>query len=412
MKTPFRTALSAALMMVAGSMALPASAAPENLDSATWQSEIETAFADVKGYSAVLVNQDGFVVSRSGGMAGPGSSMSWDHYGNIGSVQKMIASLFLLRKMEDKLGRGNVPAIHAALDTPVYLWMPTRIQQATPNINKQITFRDLLTHKSGLRTEHSSGNPFIDFLAPINQADHGVRDYENTNIKLLTYVTVTYGAPHILTEVNNSIAQFNWSATSSNIPQSIGTYYWGMVQYQMLDEAPLEVFSSCWLADHIIDLRDAPVARMYWTRNDALNSGGWYDGGVAAGHCKGQGGWYWSTRMLARLFRDLGTNDGVISAATYNYMFDPDASSTVRDNRLGWSSQLGSAKLQSDYGWIASPYHGGSHSISWGGNTVTGRAAVMRLPGGYHSVALVNSSEMSSGDIANALKNAFARSLP
>ena len=79
---------------------------------------------------------------------------------------------------------------------------------------------------------------------------------------------------------------------------------------------------------------------------------------------------------------------------------------------MGWSNQVASAKLKADFGWEASPSHGGSHTISYGGGSVTARAAVIRLPGGYHSVALVNSKEMSSTDIRVALKNAFARALP
>lgn len=385
---------------------------PHGLNTNSWLAEIDAAFADVKGFSAVIVHENGHVLQRAGGWAGPGQGMNWDTYGNIGSVNKMVATLLLLRKIEDAKGRGNMLALNLELSRPAFHFLPAVVAQAVPQVNRQITLRDLIQHKSGLRTEHASGNPFIDFMQPINPAHYGVREYSNTNIKLLGYLTVTYAFPHILAQANVKVSQENLSPTSPAIPNFIGYYYWGMVKNQLLDHALLPVFGSCWLSQHIVGFMQAPVARMYWNKNDALNSGGWYDGGAAAGHCKGQGGWYYSARGLARLFRDLGTADGVISQSAYNAMYAPTASAAVRDNRLGWNGQIGSPKLQSVFGWNASPYHGGSHTIMFNGKQVTARTALIRLPGGYHSVALVNSSEMSSWDIANALKNAFARSIP
>lgn len=405
-------AFALALTVWLGAASAALANGPHGLNNASWLAEIDAAFADVKGYSAVIVHENGYVLQRAGGTAGPGQGMNWDTYGNVGSVHKMVATLMLLRKIEDIKGRGNLLAMNLELDRPAFHFVPAVIAQAVPLVNRQITLRDLIQHKSGLRTEHHSGNPFIDFMQPINPANYGVREYSNSNLKLLGYLTVTYAFPHILAQANNYIAQNGLSANSPQIIQYLGLYYVGMVQNQLLKQAMLPVYGSCWLKEHIIDFMKAPIARMYWNKNDPANSGGWYDGGVAAGHCKGQGGWYYSARGLARLFRDLGTNDGVISAAAYNAMYAPAASAAVRDNRLGWSSQIGSPKLQTVFGWNASPYHGGSHTINFHGNQVTARAAVIRLPGGYHAVALVNSREMTSWDVANALKNAFARSIP
>ena len=392
--------------------ATPVVAAPHGLNGNEWLAEIDQAFAGVKGFSAVIVHEDGFVHQRAGGTAGPGLGMSWNTYGNIGSAQKMSATLLFMRLIEDKFGRGNYIQINNELNKPVYLYMPAAIKAITPAQNKQITFRDLLRHKSGIRTEHASGNPFVDFVQPITPGNYGVRSYSNTNMKLLTYLSVAYGAPHIVTQTNQKVSQFGWSPLSSNIPQFIGAYYWGMMQVRLFDKATSDVFASCWLSDHIIEFLDAPFARMYWNKNDAASSGGWYDGGVAAGHCKGQGGWYYSTRTLARLYKDLGTHSGVISPVAYSMMYDYDGSWSSRNNRLGWNKQIASPKLQSTFGWVSSPYHGGSHTISFNGHSVTAKAAVIRLPGGYHAIGIVNSKEMSSNQIANALKNAFARSIP
>jgi CubicO group peptidase (beta-lactamase class C family) len=409
-RAPRRGRRLAALLLCLGANA--AQAAPENLDGSRWLDEIEVAFADVKGYSAVLVHENGYVLQKAGGMAGPGEAMSWNHYGNIGSAQKMIATMFMLRAIEDRVGRGNVAAVGRVLDTEVFRYLPNVVQQSVPAINRQIRIRDLLQHKSGIKTEHSSGNPFNDFLVPIAQVNYDLRDYNNTNMKLLTYVSVAYARPEVLAQSNALAATFNWNATSEGLFQYIGGFYWDLVQSRLLDQAKDEVFASCHLTQHLVLERDAPVARMYWTKNDTLDSGGWYDGAIEAGHCKGQGGWYHNARMLARLYRDLGTDDGVISPALYAAMYDADGSAAARDDRLGWNREVFSAKLQSTYGWNSVPAHGGSHTVGWDGGSITARSAVMRLPGGFHAVALVNSNEMSSGDVATALKDAFVRSLP
>jgi len=386
-------------------------AGPHGLDNANWLAEIEQQFAGVQGYSAVIVNANGFVHQKSGGVAAPGKSMTWDTYGNIGSVKKMLASLLMMRLIEDKVGRGNLNLIRNEIDQPAYKFLPAKIRQQVPAINRQIQIRHLLQHRSGFRTEHNSGNPMHDLLTPVNQSDFLQREYSNTNFKLLTYVIVGYVAPHIIDQTDDMIWDQNLSSTDDKIIQKLGYYYYGIMLNRLLNEAPLQAFGSCWPKEHIIQWPGRDIALMYENKGDASTSGGVYQQGPTVGHCKAMGGWYFSMRNLARLFRDLGTNSGVISPTAYNWMFDEAGNSATWLHRLGWGGYIGSPFLQALFGWNAFPYHGGSHTIIHFGKPVTSRAAVIRLPGGYHSMAIVNSNEMDSRTIAKALKNAFARSL-
>ena len=265
--------LLAALVLASTSSAAYA-AGPSGLDTATWANEIDAAFANVKGFSAVIVHKDGYAQFKSGGLAAPGQAMSWNHYGNIGSVKKMVGSLMLMRAIEDKVGRGSGQAISFQLNKPVYLYMPDVIRNATPTMNKAITFRHLLRHKSGIRTEHSSGNPFHDFLQPVSPANFGVRKYSNTNIKLLTYLIVAYVAPHVLAETNTMVAQNGYGPTNDAIIDKLGYYYGGIVQNQLLAKAQYDVFGTCWPEYEIIDHPSRHLAHMYWTKNSPINSGG------------------------------------------------------------------------------------------------------------------------------------------
>jgi CubicO group peptidase (beta-lactamase class C family) len=114
---------------------------------------------------------------------------------NMGSVGKTLTTLGTLLALE-----------HAdvSVDSPIEPWLPPD-WIVGPNVNL-ITFRDLLTHKSGLRTDvchYNDMKPAIE--AGINVADHGVPAYRNFNFCLLR-VLIPYLTGHTPGFGNESVA--------------------------------------------------------------------------------------------------------------------------------------------------------------------------------------------------------------
>lgn len=404
-----------ALSLVAATAGLSAPAQGAQLNVDEYERQIRSRFGSTKGYSTTLVRTNGFLYGASGGAATHSDAMTFNVLANVGSATKMVGGLLLLKVLEEQ-GKST-PQVLSFLNNEIRHYLPAVVKNALPVANRKITFRDLLQHKSGIRGGDPA-NPFVQLLVPVKDSDYGVRSYHNINSKLLTYLIPIVGNPANLTWINNAVAKNGWSATGDDIIQAMGPWYETFVRYYIFDPIDPNLAATCDPDPDSLPvlLKGWKIAGAYTTKSDPYG-GVIYNGRLRAGHCKAQGGWYYSSKAFASIFRYLGHSNGFISPSTYDALYSPTGSAATRDNRLIWSSQVASPKLEDLYGWKASPYHGGSHSVNRTGNvpsdyrTTHARAAVVRLPGGYHAVGIVNSGEMSSSDVAYELKNAFANAL-
>ncbi|AUX29612.1 MULTISPECIES: serine hydrolase domain-containing protein [Sorangium] len=404
-----------AVSLVAATAGLSAPARGAQLNVDEYEDQIRSRFGSTKGYSTTLVRTTGFRYGVSGGAATHSDAMTWNVLANVGSATKMVGGLLLVKVLEEQ-GKST-PQVLSFLDNEIRHYLPAVVKNALPVENRKITFRDLLQHKSGIRGGDPA-NPFVQLLVPVEDSDYGVRSYHNINSKLLTYLVPIVGNPANLPAINDAVANNGWSATGNDIIQAMGWWYETFVRYYIFDPVDPDLAATCDPDPDALGtlLNGWTIAGAYTTKTDPYG-GVIYNSKVLAGHCKAQGGWYYSSKAFASIFQYLGHSSGFISPSTYDALYSPTGSSAARNNRLVWSSEIASAKLEDLYGWKASPYHGGSHPVNRSGSVPSGfrtthaRAAVIRLPSGYHAVGIVNSGEMSSGDIASELKNAFANAL-
>jgi hypothetical protein len=80
-------------------------------------------------------------------------------------------------------------------------------------------------------------------------------------------------------------------------------------------------------------------------------------------------------------------------------MFDDDNANEM----LVWSFTTSNKWATDNFQMQAIPYMGGDHNSA--------HATIVKLPGGYHAVGIVNSDEMGSGTITNNIVSAFQASV-
>ncbi|WP_144394544.1 serine hydrolase [Pleionea sediminis] len=186
----------------------PISAIPE-VDPQKFEHFVHSRLKDrVKGYSFTLVAPGQTVVDGAGGFAqGPSNGnvpMSTSIVSNIGSVSKVITGVaFLDLIRENRIAEGTV---NQQLEAKVADFLPPRLKAQYKNGIKDLTFRDLLIHKSGLIQANSeepqdqppSGWRKLEWAlqrGTIRQPGTGGIDYNNTNISLMRFIIPTIAYP-------------------------------------------------------------------------------------------------------------------------------------------------------------------------------------------------------------------------
>ena len=140
------------------------------------------------GYAFVVTYRTNYSEERAGGFARRAPdpnprAMSVDDKFNIASVSKTITAAAVMKLLaENKID----------VDSPVYSYLPT--DWTVGDANKKITFRELLTHKSGIRCDTVKGfevtynqlkSCFSQSVAP---AAKSVAFYQNSNFALFRMI--------------------------------------------------------------------------------------------------------------------------------------------------------------------------------------------------------------------------------
>jgi CubicO group peptidase (beta-lactamase class C family) len=168
------------------------------------------------GYAYAIVDQTGNVVGGGGGEArrAPDSSprkMTWDDKLNIASVSKTITAAAVLKLLNQK---------RMSVDLPVHPFLPINWTLGA-NI-KTITFRELLTHRAGLRCpkEVTYLNLRECLAAGIVPANKSTQVYNNSNFALFRLIIPRLngfdGGNTADNAIGNSIASATYATAYAN----------------------------------------------------------------------------------------------------------------------------------------------------------------------------------------------------
>lgn len=367
------------------------------------------------GYAAVIIKGGRIVAETAGGKA---VRQDWNGYkeadmttstpNDLGSCMKLISFISLLSVFEKKAAKIGGSSIESYLDQAIYPYLPKQWRNtidnppddkkaealATTRVGK-VTFRQLLQHKSGFRANVTK-TTFAYIDTGIEAENIGVRDYENVNATLLTYLWPRLVDPASADKFDKQITDDISPSDTMTYGKLYGGFFENWMQANIFDTITPRIQPSC---NPGVDYpkRNPPVPF-------ALN----YDGnkpiyGKAKqdlGGCHAMGGYYMSMRQLAAFMANFQASNVLVSEKIRKLMYD-DSTEKTQDDRLGWSRILQSPFATKYFGVNAIPYHGGDKY---------GHTAIVQLPGGYMAVGTITGKK-GSGEVATALKDAWGDAL-
>lgn len=400
--------------------------------AATFKDRVSKFSGPLNGYAAVII-RDGFVLGevadgwavRSDGKVLKDTPMTTSTPTDIGSCMKLISFIALLSVLEKKAIKDGASSIN----TPIYLhksisnYLPRRWKNFVefpptdlPGEQKlaikragSITLAQLMQHKSGFRKSEtpykSPTAPFHMIYNGVKAKNVGVRDYENFNATLLTYLwpmlVDPVAAKIIEDEIDNKKIAIDDRLAYGKI---YGNFFEKWMQTNIFNVLKLPIRPSCDAANDYSKRNPSVTFARYY--NDLLggaNPSYWSEKDKNGG-CHAQGGYYMSMREFATLMATFQTSNVLVSDKVRKLMYD-DNNNLTRDARLGWGGTFQSNFAKTYFGAQEIPYQDGAN---------LGFAGVVQLPGGYIAVGAITGrlpGAEGGGDIVVALKDAWGEAL-
>lgn len=362
----------------------------------------------VMGYQVILLKNGQIAAETANGWArnNPDGNMKMTTAtpANIGSTAKFFGGLTLLNAFE----KNKSKTVDQWLDTKMFTYFPKIWKLTMHSSIKQITFRDLLEHKAGFI--HNDGdmdgdmyNYLVKGVALTKQEAAtgegknpnfylGKRNYANASIQALTFLIPAIVKPDNSIALDLFISQKHLKADNIYIQEYLAEQYESILRDNLFEKTTPNVTATC---------RPTVEAANTYAREYASNKsiGPSTITPKNGKGCYAVGGWYISARNLAAFVANFNASETIVSKEMRAKMFnDEDA-----DNRLLWSRTTKDAWFDTNFGMDELPFMGGTA----GG----GRATVLMLGGGYYAVGIINSADLSSGELTNALRDAFKGSV-
>ncbi|MEP0189748.1 MAG: serine hydrolase domain-containing protein [Erythrobacter sp.] len=353
------------------------------------------------GYAFALTGPARILAEGAGGWAQKPDDgnvrMTVQTASHIGSVSKLVSGTALLYLLRQKpISDGTV---NQQLDAPVSDFLPQKMKQAYRDRLEGVTLRSLLMHKSGLRRAPGDVG-YCDGGAPVPDGwikiDYGLsrgaqspgtnRKYDNCNISVLRFVIPKIAFPDQAASIDQAHVGKSGAAYGKAVEPAYRLLFTAFMYTQFFDTVFRRRVPSC---NPARDRGPDSFAKYYSSQND--NTGGF----VEPETCNPQGSFYMSARQLARFARQLGFTNTLVKPGIRKRMIAPDDI----DDRLVFNRTINDTAFLAETSkrfWV---FHGGSFRGA--------SAVVIKLPGRRYGVAVSNSDEISSGDLARALFDAY-----
>ncbi|WP_018627722.1 serine hydrolase domain-containing protein [Niabella aurantiaca] len=263
---------------------------------------LQQQLAGARGFQ-FLIMQNGRVAEKA--ESGIGSTpaagdmpANVDAYVNIASVTKTLTAITTIKLLEKrKLG----------INTKIGMWLPKSWAQHEDI--KNLTFKDLLTHSSGIRGSNTSWDTLKKVVSSPITAPKKPASYSNINFALFRAM---------LPKINNPVAFGNWELALSekDFDSWMSKEYIALVQEYVFDKAGLGIRNCKPVENKTFQMLNEAPARL-----EGRSHGDWTE-------LCGGGGFVLTTTDLARIIVFLTHTEELLSKQQKQMM----------DNeRLGWN---------------------------------------------------------------------------
>ncbi len=328
--------------------------------------DLHAALKDVVGgyFMRMLENGQPIYTLQWNWSIAPGDGgQGWgpDRNMHIASVSKLMTAIGMTRLLEEK---------NISPDTPIIGFLPT-YWQFGPNIN-QITFRDLLTHRSGFSTGGSSSDyQFMKARVASGVTGLGGYDYENMNFGLCRI---------LMAVINGNVAK---NMTLAPIFASLTDQLWDAVTIDAYDQ---------YMQNNVFAVSGVANADLTHPGNGALaydfpGGSGWNSGDLST--VSGGAGWHMSPNEVLSVMANFRHAGNIVSRADAQRMLD---------NGFGIDRTISSP--------AGTLYE--KNGLWRDGNGRTEQNVAYFLPGGQELVVYVNSPIGQSGaSLRELVKNTY-----
>jgi CubicO group peptidase (beta-lactamase class C family) len=319
---------------------------------------------------------------------------------NIGSLAKFLSGTAMLNLMEKPpAGPGSWDfglSLQQKLDRPFTTIVPgVWAFGNTPGV-ENITFRQLLQHRSGLDDAKVGNRTVLGFLKDPDgflASQYDQREYSNINYVLNGYLIPMYLAPSLQNSFNAAISVNSLNQTDADafVRNLSGNAMHAIMKRRIWDQMNPTILPNCDAANTLANT----AAYSYASKNDAAN------GLITSlidtqGHCGGHGGYYMSSRALAAYLAYFSATDLIVTSEGRNAMYNE---TMATNDRLVWSSSTENPWLEANFDMP---------NVIWS-NGITGgyRGVIIRLPQNYYLVLLTNSPDLAVNQLRSAGVDAF-----
>jgi CubicO group peptidase (beta-lactamase class C family) len=286
---------------------------------------------------------------------------------HVASVSKFLTAVAMVNTLDSK---------GISYDAKIIDYLPTYWTKGA-NINK-ITFRQLMTHRSGFSTGSSSSDyAFMKSKVAAGVASNGSYDYENMNFGLMRILI-----PIINGDVNKGTTFINDANLNNQVWDAVTLYHYKSYMQS-------KIFTPAGVSN--VDFAPIPGGKNALAYKFHDMQKGWNSGNLAS--VAGGAGWRLSTRELLNVMDAVRRKNTIISSQKAQYMLD---------NYFGIDQAIDTpaGKIYNKNG-------------AWGtGDGKTEQCVAYFLPNGMEVTVFVNSPIGASGfSLRGLVKDAFVNSL-
>lgn len=367
------------------------------------QSMVSGLDGNVMGWQYVLIKK-GLVVSEdAGGLAQNAADgnlpMTVNTPSNIGSVSKFLsgtAMLGLMQKPQTISQYDQGLSLNQKLNRQIWTVMPNAWTSGMKAGVEDITFRQMLQHRTGFDTDKVGNRTVLGYLKDANgflASQYDDREYANINYVLNGYLLNAYSSASFKQSWNNAQAAYGWTneQTDGLYRQAMGTGMHNLMKTRIWDKMTPKISPNCDAANTLQNV----AAYGYTSAND--NAAGQITSSIdTQGHCGGHGGYYLSGRGLANYLAHFAATDLIVNQEARDLMHTDNMAPA---DRLVWSFNRSSNYFGTNFNMP---------NVAWTNGVAGGwRTVVIKFPMDYYLVMITNSPDISADGLRGVGFQAF-----
>lgn len=364
---------------------------------------------NVMAYQYVLIKDGKIVAEGAGGQARTGTDgnlkMTTSTPQNIGSLAKFLTGTAMINLFEKPAAKTDSEyeknGLKANLDRVVWgeypkVWLnviPGPFEKGPQERN--ITFRQLLQHRSGFDEDFKQTKNLNGFLEQLDQqfnpAIYNQRSYANMNFTLGGYLLPLIERHNLNFDLDIATAKMSAAQADKYVRDNLGWRMDALMRERIWNKMSPKLNASC---DAKKDYKNTGA---YGYPNKQAKGGGLFDSMIEQnGHCVGSGGYFMSARDFANYVAHFSQTDLIVTKDGRDAMY---REGMPANDRIVWTGATEDDFIKANFK---------QSRVAWSNGVSDGnRTVLLQLPDNYYLILFTTSPELTVGNLFNIGTLAF-----